>query len=424
MATIRNDDGAAPARLLRDLRDARARLLALTADLQGDRLAVPYLPHVNPPLWELGHVAWFQEWWLLRDGGRVPSSRPGADALYDSAEVAHRTRWQLPLQDLDATHAYLRDVLDAVLARADRLDPYFVWLAIQHEDMHAEAFLYTRQALGQPAPALRATPAPGGGPLSGDVCCGGHTFRVGAEPRAGTTVFDNEKWVHEVFVPPFALARAPVTQAEYAAFVDAGGYQRREFWSEEGWAWRERVAAAHPRYWQRDASGWLRADFDRLVPLEPHRPVVCVSWYEAEAYCRFAGRRLPSEIEWELAAGGTEKRAQPWGDAQPAVPLANVDGVHLGCADVGAFAAGDSPAGCRQMCGNVWEWTASTFAPYPGFVADPYAAYSAPWFHTHRVLRGGAFSSRGRMLRNTWRNFYLPWRRDVFSGFRTAALRV
>lgn len=409
--------------LLRDLQDARRRLRALTDDLDGPRLSVPYLPNLNPPLWELGHVAWFQEWWLLREAGRRPSRLAHADELYDSAAVAHDTRWSLPLLDLGATHRYLDDVLGAVLECGDALDPYFVWLATQHEDMHGEAFLYMRHAQRHPPPPILTPPPPPGGALAGDVQLGGHAFRLGAE-RDGPVVFDNEKWAHEVFVEPFAIARAPVTQVEYAAFVDAGGYRRREWWDAEGWGWRTRFAAEHPVLWRNDAGGgWLRLHFDRVAPLEPHRPVLGICWHEAQAYCRFAGRRLPTEAEWELAAGGVERRRQPWGEAAPAAPLASVDAIHLDTADVGAFAAGDSAAGCRQMCGNVWEWTASAFTPYPGFERDPYAAYSEPWFHSHRVLRGGSFASRGRTLRNTMRNFYLPWRRDMFCGFRTVAVR-
>jgi iron(II)-dependent oxidoreductase len=232
---------------------------------------------------------------------------------------------------------------------------------------------------------------------------------------------------------PFALARAPVTQAEFAAFVEGGGYRRREFWDEEGWRWREGAAAEGPVYWQRQPSGtWLRRAFDRWVPLEPHRPVLHVNWYEADAYCRWAGRRLPAEAEWEAAAAAepgadsglsARKRHFPWGDGPPGAGRANLDGYRLGCVDVGALPAGDSAVGCRQLIGNVWEWTASDFLPYPGFVADPYREYSQPWFGTHKVLRGGCWATRGRLLRNTWRNFYRPGRRDVWAGFRTCAPR-
>jgi iron(II)-dependent oxidoreductase len=254
----------------------------------------------------------------------------------------------------------------------------------------------------------------------------GGAFWLGATP-AEPFVFDNEKWAHPVELRPFAIARAPVTQAEFAAFVDDGGYARRDVWSEAGWRWRVAAGARHPVYWEGTGGGWLRRDFDRWVPLEPHRPVIHVNWYEADAYCRWAGRRLPTEAEWEAAAAApgagppAPKRRFPWGDDPPDAARANLDGRAPGCCDVADHPAGDSAAGCRQMVGNVWEWTASAFGPYPGFVADPYKEYSRPWFGTHQVLRGGAWPTRARLLRNTWRNFYTPDRRDVWAGFRTCA---
>jgi iron(II)-dependent oxidoreductase len=294
--------------------------------------------------------------------------------------------------------------------------------------MHAEAFTITRQTLAYPAPPPAGGPgaglAGGDAPWGGDAPVAGGSFRLGAEPGAAF-VFDNEQWAHPVELRPFAIARAPVTQAEFAAFVEDGGYRRRTLWGAEGWAWRQREGAEQPAYWRREARGWRRRDFDRWVPLEPHRPVVHVNWYEAEAYCRWAGRRLPTEAEWEAAAsrapGGGRKSPHPWGDGEPTPGRANLDGGARGCVGVAAHPEGDSPCGCRQMTGNVWEWTADPFLPYPGFAPGPYKEYSAPWFGDHKVLRGGCWATRGRMLRNTWRNFYRPERRDVFAGFRTCA---
>ncbi len=226
---------------------------------------------------------------------------------------------------------------------------------------------------------------------------------------------------------PFAIARAPVTQAEFAAFVEDDGYRRSELWSESGWTWRQTAKAEQPLYWQRNGQSWLRRDFDHWLPLEPHRPIIHVNWYEAEAYCRWASRRLPTEAEWEAAAASdpnltSPKRRFPWGDAPPDATRAQLDGYALGCCDVADLPDGDSACGCRQMIGNVWEWTADAFGPYPGFTPDPYRDYSQPWFGTHKVLRGGAWPTRARLLRNTWRNFYKPDRRDVWAGFRTCAI--
>jgi iron(II)-dependent oxidoreductase len=259
----------------------------------------------------------------------------------------------------------------------------------------------------------------------------GGRFLLGALPSE-PFVFDNEKWAHPVDLQPFRIARAPLTQGEFAAFVEAGGYQRRQWWSDEGWVWREQAGVTGPAYWQRDGNGWLRRDFDRWVSLEPDRPMLHVNWYEADAWCRWAGRRLPSEAEWELAAAGvcegparalaSAQRRFPWGEEVAGPERANLDGRAGGCLDVAGCALGDSSFGCRQMLGNVWEWTASDFLPYPGFVPDPYRDYSQPWFRTHKVLRGGCWLTRARLLRNTYRNFYRPERRDVWAGFRTCAV--
>jgi iron(II)-dependent oxidoreductase len=291
-------------------------------------------------------------------------------------------------------------------------------LSVFHEDMHDEAFAYTRQTLGMARPPLAGafTSHPSaGGDLPGDVELPSCTWMLGAarDPEPAF-VFDNEKWGHPVHLDAYRMARAPVTQIEFAAFVDDRGYERRELWTEEGWCWREACGATHPLYWRAAGASWERRIFDQWVPIaaQPHRPVLHVSAHEAEAYCKWAGRRLPTEAEWERAARGA-----------PIDPLrANLDMLVGDTIDVGSFAEGDSDAGCRQMVGNVWEWTATTFGPYPGFEVDPYAEYSEPWFSGHRVLRGGCFVTRSRLLRPTWRNFYPPHRRDVWAGFRTCAL--
>ena len=442
--------------LIASVLDARRRTLDLIADLADDALAVPRLPIVNPILWEIGHVAWFQEKWLLRDAGRSASMRVDADALYDSAVVPHEARWDLPLPDRAETVRYLDATCARVVDKLRRREPsledvYFVHLSVFHEDMHAEALTYTRQTLGYPVPGAprasrlgcsekdeAAAPAldANNGSWPGDVHVPGGDFLLGAGAD-DTFVFDNEKEAHQVRVAPFAIARAPVTQADFAAFVE-NGYNDKRWWNEQGWRWRLAEGARHPVYWRRQAGGgWLRRDFDRWLPLEPHRPVVHVNWHEADAYCRWAGRRLPTEAEWEFAAAAAPapgdvptagsapsvmgKRPFPWGALPPTLQHANLDGCEQGCVNVAALPAGDSAWGCRQMIGNVWEWTASDFGPYPGFVAGPYKEYSAPWFGTHKVLRGGCWATRGRLIRTSYRNYFTPERRDVFAGFRTCA---
>jgi iron(II)-dependent oxidoreductase len=419
--------------LARQLRDARARTLQLVSGLSDEQLMGPRLAIVNPLRWEVGHVGWFQESWALRHLWSEPPSRRDGDSLYDSSRVAHDTRWDLPLPTMAETLEFARGVLERILHRIATHEPdgkaaYFYRLALFHEDMHDEAFTYTRQTLGYPEPRLAtaAPPPDEAGPLPGDVEVPGGTHLLGGT-RDSPFVFDNEKWAHGVTVAPFRIARAPVTNAEFAEFVEAGGYRAERFWTPEGWRWRASVDAERPVYWEPAPGGgfvWRR--YDRVVPLAPHAPVIHVNAFEADGYCRWAGRRLPTEAEWELAATGPaevgRKRPFPWGDEPPTSEHANLDGRWGGCVDVAALPAGDSAFGCRQMIGNVWEWTASRFLPYPGFVADPYKDYSEPWFATpHRVLRGGCWATRGRLLRNTWRNFYEPHRRDVLGGFRTCA---
>ncbi len=417
--------------LSRQLQDARRHTRALTQDLDGPQLFGPELPIVNPVLWELGHVAWFQERWCLRlraDESLSESLLNRADALYDSATVAHDTRWDLPLPDRSATLAYQDRVLERVLAKLER-EPenewflYFVQLASLHEDMHAEAFHYTRQTLGYPEPlnggVLQADK--GAKKLEGEAEIPGGTYPVGASRNSGFH-FDNEKWAHPVQLRPFRIARAAVTNKQFLEFVRQGGYRRSEWWSDEGWRWKEAAQAAAPRYWAEKDGAWLERRFDKWVKLEDELPVMHVNWHEANAYCRYARRRLPSEAEWEVTAsfsGDGARRRYPWGERAREGTPANLGG--NGRAPVGAFADGDSFEGCRQMLGNVWEWTSSVFGPYPGFVCDPYREYSEPWFGTHKVLRGGSFATPARLVSNTWRNFYTPDRGDVFAGFRTCA---
>jgi iron(II)-dependent oxidoreductase len=413
------------------VRDSRLRSSILLADLSDEQWLGPRLPIVNPPLWELGHVAWFQEYWVLRTACGAKALRADGDQLYDSSAVPHALRWDLPLPSRPETLAYAAAVQERVLERLGRGTPdprlrYFVQLAVFHEDMHGEAFWYTRQTHGYPAPPCGAPPRTArdeSPPPTGDAELAGGRFELGARPGE-PFAFDNEKWAHPVELEPFAIARTPVTLGEFAGFVADGGYGRRELWSESGWRWRSELGAETPVYWRAAAGGrFEHRVFDRWLPLEADLPMLHVSWHEAQAYCRWAGRRLPTEAEWEAAASldtpGSGKRRHPWGEVPPGPGHAALDGRLAGPAPVGAFAAGDSAGGCRQLVGGVWEWTASAFAPYPGFAPDPYRDYSQPWFHTHKVLRGGCFATRGRLLRNTWRNFYPPERRDVWAGFRT-----
>jgi iron(II)-dependent oxidoreductase len=353
--------------VIRELEAARERTRLVAEDLAGERASVPQLPIVNPPLWEMGHVAWFQEYWCLRRvtlgryaEARGPSILPNADALYNSATVPHATRWGLPLPTWRETLGYRAEVLQRLITRlrerCDADDAYFARLAARHEAMHAEAFHYTRQTLGYPAPETDSS-LPRVAPAE-DLRIAGGVFHLGADQHAAFP-FDNEKWKHALLLPPFRISGAPVTNGEYLRFVEA--------------------ESQPPVYWRKESDRWQLRRFDQWIDLPPDEPVMHVSWREANAYCRFAGRRLPSEAEWECAA--------------PQL----------------------------QGVGAVWEWTSSPFLPYPGFLRDPYKEYSEPWFGTHKVLRGASFSTPRFMISPTFRNFYTPDRADLFAGFRTCA---
>lgn len=397
----------------------------------------PRLDIVNPVLWEIGHVAWFHEYWTLRHAhARAPLIERG-DRLWDSSAVPHATRWQLDLPDRAGTFGYLADVLahqEEQLGRTvDDATRYFYDLAIRHEDMHVEALTYSRQTLGYAPPAgLGNAARPHGGPLPGDVAVPGGHWRLGSTANEGF-VFDNEKWAHETALAAFRIARAPVTNAEFAAFVEDGGYRVQSFWSDAGWTWRQRRNAERPTYWQDKRDGtWSIRRYDGIEELSPHAPVCFVSWFEAEAWCRWAGRRLPSEAEWEAAAVGLPsddgsqladgRRRWPWGDDAPSPLKANLDFAHDGPIDVACCPDGDSAFGCRQMIGNVWEWTSSDFLPFAEFAVDPYEDYSRPWFGTRKVLRGGCWATSARIARPAYRNFFTPDRTDILAGFRSCPL--
>ncbi len=405
------------------LAEARSRTLALVASVSDEDLDRVHNPLMSPLVWDLGHIAAFEDLWLAQRTGGLGPLRPELALVYDAGETPRVDRGELPylrrgeaLEFMAETRERTLDVLD----RVARVGP--VWeMVLQHEHQHNETMLQTLQLAeaGVYAPGRRPLPRAGGDELD-MVRIDAGPFPLG-EPNA-EFAYDNERPQHTVYVPAFDIDRTPVTNGAFLEFVEDGGYRRRELWSPEGWAWRETERVERPLYWT--AAGLVRS-FERLDPRDPHLPVMHVSWYEADAYACWRGARLPTEEEWEKAASwddaAGEKRRLPWGSGPPDESLANLDQLGFGPAPAGAYPDGESPYGVVGMVGDCWEWTSSDFRGYPGFRAWPYREYSEVFFGgDFKVLRGGSWASRPSVARTTFRNWDHPQRRQLFSGFRCA----
>ncbi|MDR2988753.1 MAG: ergothioneine biosynthesis protein EgtB [Nocardiopsaceae bacterium] len=415
---------------------ARERTQGLTDCVDEADLIRQHSPLMSPLVWDLAHVANQEELWLLRSvGGRDPM-HPEIDPLYDAFEHPRAERPTLPLLRPDEARSYAFDVRGRVLDLVERVsfstgslvDQGFVFgMIAQHEQQHDETMLSTHQ-LRTGEPVLSAPP-PSPAPadvlrLPAEVHVPGGAFTMGTstEPWA----LDCERPAHEVDVPSFYLDTAPVTNASFAEFIADGGYARESLWNPAGWAYRQKADLTAPLFWNQGGAGqWLRRRFGVTEPVPPAEPVMHVCWYEADAYARWAGRRLPAEAEWEKAArfdpATRRSRRYPWGDEDPSTDRANLGQHHLQPAPAGSYPDGAAPSGARQLIGDVWEWTASDFLPYPGFRAYPYKEYSEVFFGPdYKVLRGGAFSADPVACRGTFRNWDYPIRRQIFAGFRTA----
>ena len=317
------------------------------------------------------------------------------------------------------------DVLDDVALRPDDplLDEGFVYgMVVQHEHQHDETMLATLQLRDHVYPHHEEPASHAVASRSDEVLVEGGPFVMGTdlEPWA----YDNERPAHEVDLAPFRIDVVPVTNRAYLAFVDDGGYDDRRVWAEAGWAWRREAGLEHPEFWAGDgAGGWTRTRFGAVEDLPLDEPVQHVCWYEADAYARWAGKRLPTEAEWEKAASwepSGRKRRYPWGDDPPGPQHANLGQQRFGPTPAGAYPAGVSPWGVHQLVGDVWEWTASDFTGYPGFVSFPYREYSEVFYGPdYKVLRGGSWATDPIAMRNTFRNWDYPIRRQIFAGFRT-----
>lgn len=398
-ADLRHADALTLATALLAGRAALLQLLQAYRQALGPELRVAMSPELNLPLWELGHIGWFEDYWIGRnphrsqgvqvdvaalDALRTGASLPGADQLYDSTRIVHVTRWALPLPNAAQTLAYLDRVRETTLGLLDVAEPsdsglYFFRLVLFHEAMHREAWIYMAQTQGI---ALSNT---GPGPqalAANEARVAGGEWALGSV--APGFAFDNELGVHRIELAPYRIDQAVVTWRQYLPFVESGAYEQAGLWTSSGWNWRQRQAQAYPRYLRRAANGWQRQSFGQWQPLDLNLPAMNLTRHEAEAWCCWAGRRLPSEAEWELAACTLPSADFAWG--------------------------------------AVWEWTASPFAPYPGFVAHPYREYSAPWFDGRPVLRGASFATDVAIKNPRYRNFFPAERNDIFAGFRSCGL--
>ncbi len=422
-------------RIAAELTAARARTAALTDCVDGPDLTAQHSPLMSPLVWDLAHIGNQEELWLLRNvGGRDPL-HPEIDPLYDAFEHPRAERPSLPLLPPHEARAYAHDVRGRVfdllaaspLEGAPLLDGGFAFgMIAQHEQQHDETMLATHQ-LRKGAPVLTA-PAPPPAPsdaaaLAAEVLIPAGPFTMGTDTEPWA--LDNERPAHQVELAAFLLDTTPVSNAAYQRFIADGGYRDERWWTPEGWEHRNRAGLVAPLFWSRDGGQWLRRRFGVTEPVPGDEPVLHVSWYEADAYARWAGRRLPTEAEWEKAArhdpASGRSRRYPWGDATPGPEHANLDQRHLRPAAAGSYPQGASPYGVRQLMGDVWEWTASDFRPYPGFSAWPYKEYSDVFFGPeYKVLRGGSFAVAPVACRGTFRNWDYPIRRQIFAGFRTA----
>jgi iron(II)-dependent oxidoreductase len=428
------------------LEETRSRTLGLVASVSEADVDRVHSPLMSPLAWDLGHVAAYEDLWLAHRYGGRPILRDELMDVYDAFETPRAERGDLPFLRGDEARRYMEDVRErtlSVLAERGAGDGFIAELVIHHEQQHCETMLQTiqlarldgyRLPTGGGSAAGTGMPAGAGASEAGDHRNGAISADldlieipagpcdIGAVPER--FAYDNERPRHRIVLDAFRIGRTPVTNASYLSFVEGGGYVRREWWSDEGWAWKEEYDITRPAAWAEGLDGEWRVD--GFAPLDPERPVVHVSWFEAEAFARAHGARLPTEVEWEKAATwdretGTS-RVRPWGE-EPLIPglHANVDHVATGPLPARFSTAGTAASGCVAMIGDVWEWTSSDFTGYPGFVARPYPEYSEVFFGSgYRVLRGGSWATRARVISPAFRNWDFPQRRQIFAGFRIA----
>jgi iron(II)-dependent oxidoreductase len=448
----------------RELEAVRRRSLDLLDPLPDVELVRQHSPIMSPLVWDLAHVGNYEELWLLRAVGGAAAIDPSLDDLYDAFRHPRPNRPALPLLRPAEARRYIADVRGRALDALDGLDEAqlgpatafgprrpatafgprrpatafgprrpvapllaeaFVYrMVVQHEHQHDETMLATLQLMAGDGYRPVSPPPPAGATLAAaEVRVSAGPFVMGTDDDPWA--YDNERPAHVVGLDEFWIDTAPVDNRRYLEFVEDGGYRDPRWWTPEGWAWREKEAAEHPQFWRRSGPGsWARVRFGWEEDLPPDEPVQHVCFHEASAFASWAGRRLPTEAEWEKAAswaGDGHQRRWPWGEAEPDASVANLGQRHWRPAPVGAYPAGVSPSGCHQLVGDVWEWTSSDFEPYPGFRSFPYREYSEAFFGAgYKVLRGGSWATSPLAVRTTFRNWDNPIRRQIFAGFRCA----
>ncbi len=431
-----SDVGPGREALARSLEAARRRTDLLT-DLDEPELVKQHDPLMSPLVWDLAHIGQQEDLWLLRGGDltRPGLLSPEVDGLYDAFRHRRADRPSLPLLPPVPARAYCRQVRERALDRLDRADQEQLFpfaMVVQHEQQHDETMLATLQLRSGPPvldvegarPAVPPGAGPGGaaGLSGGSVLVPGGEFVLGVDGTDEPFSLDNERPAHRVDVGAFRIGRWPVTAGQWRGFIDDGGYDQPGWWSPAGWRHRLEAGLVRPMSWRQDGA---RVRFGVVETVPDDEPVQHVCYFEAEAFAAWAGARLPTEVEWEKACAWDpttgRRRRWPWGSAAPSPALANLGGRALRPAPVGGYPAGASAYGAEQLVGDVWEWTSSTFGPWPGFEPMVYDTYSAPFFDAGlRVLRGGSWAVAAEAVRPSFRNWDLPVRRQIFAGLRLA----
>jgi len=414
--------------VVRDLERARARTLQLT-DLDDPTLLAQHDPLMSPLVWDLAHVGQQEELWLLRGGdpGRPGMLPPDVDSLYDAFKHRRADRPALPLLPPVEARAYDHEVRGRVLDLLERTpeeDLFTAGMVVQHEEQHDETMYATLQLRQGPPVLFSRRELPPGRPVrdSDRVFVPGGEFVLGVDAATEPFSLDNERPAHRVHVDPFWIGRVPVRNGQWLEFIADGGYHRRDLWSARGWAHRGEAGLERPKYWTGEGT---RRRFGVEEDVPPDEPVQHIGYFEAEAFAAWSGARLPTETEWEKACtwdpAAKARRAWPWGSAAPGAGLANLGGLGLRPAPVGAYPDGASAYGAEQMIGDVWEWTSSDFTPWPGFTPMIYRMYSEPFFGgDYKVLRGGSWAVAPSTIRPSFRNWDHPIRRQIFAGVRLA----